>query len=126
MQEPRKVIYKASLMIYNFTLGMLIKQCRIIKGYTQTELAGITGISESCLSRIERGLTFPSTQVLISLAKPLDLDKHDLLVCSAYTALNYPEIVSDDILYDISSALKKLKYRYRKETIGVANEGGGN
>ena len=54
-------------------IGERIKQLRIEKGYSITELAEVSGVSKSYLSYIERKLqNNPSLQFLTKLLVPLD------------------------------------------------------
>ena len=54
-------------------IGERIKQLRLEKGYSITELAEVSGVSKSYLSYIERNLqTNPSLQFLTKLLVPLD------------------------------------------------------
>ena len=54
-------------------IGERIKQLRLEKGYSITELAEVSGVSKSYLSYIERNLqNNPSLQFLTKLLVPLD------------------------------------------------------
>lgn len=61
-------------------IGKKIKSTRILKGYSLTHLAKITGISKSYLSYIERGIQKnPSIKVLNKLAKTLNISMEELM-----------------------------------------------
>ena len=55
-------------MIDKVILGKLVRKYRHIDGITRKELAARTGVNESSLSRIERGLLRPSLDNLDNLA----------------------------------------------------------
>ena len=55
------------------TLGERIKQARMLKNYTLRSLAGKTGVTHQAVSKYERGLDIPSSQVLLRLSKALDV-----------------------------------------------------
>ena len=61
-------------------IGERIKQLRLEKGYSITELAEVSGVSKSYLSYIERNLqTNPSLQFLTKLLVPLDTTIENLI-----------------------------------------------
>ena len=53
--------------------GNLIKEARIKKNYTQSELGDLLGVSNKAVSRWENGDSFPDVGVLENLAAVLDL-----------------------------------------------------
>lgn len=54
------------------TLGMTLRLARVAKALTQKELAGLSGISQSLITKIENGrILSPSRSVRLSLAKAL-------------------------------------------------------
>ena len=55
-------------------LGAKIKYLRTIAGMNQTALANRVGISYQYLSRLECGKQAPSLQLLMSIAKSLNVD----------------------------------------------------
>ena len=56
----------------------IIKQQRIARGLTLGQLATISGVSSSHLSRIEKGERFPSARTLRKIAQPVGLDETEL------------------------------------------------
>lgn len=52
-------------------IGLRLKQAREAAGLTQRELAGACGVSAMAISKYERDLSVPSSQVLIALAEVL-------------------------------------------------------
>jgi XRE family transcriptional regulator of biofilm formation len=65
--------------------GKKIKELRIKRGLSLTELSKIAGVSKSYLSFIERGKQKnPSIEVLEKLASALKVDVHSLLSGQSY------------------------------------------
>ena len=65
-------------------LGRMLKQQRMMVPLTIGELAAISGVSASHLSRIERGQRYPSASVLQRIAKPLGLEESELFFLAGY------------------------------------------
>ena len=61
------------------TFGLFIKQKRIDKNYSQKELAQLLFVTESAVSKWERGLSFPDISLLIPLSEILNISLYDLL-----------------------------------------------
>ena len=53
--------------------GKMIRQTRIDKGYTQSELGDLIGVSNKAISRWENGETFPDIGVIEPVAQMLEL-----------------------------------------------------
>ncbi len=62
-----------------FTLADKIKALRIRKGMTQSEVARLLGLSRSGVNAWEMGLSVPSTQYIVELAKVFDISTDYLL-----------------------------------------------
>ena len=60
--------------------GMLIKEARISKGYTQAELAAIIGVSNKAVSHWENGESYPDVGLLESLSSCLGISIEELVV----------------------------------------------
>lgn len=60
--------------------GELIRDARIKKNYTQSELGGLIGVSNKAVSRWETGESFPDIGLLESLSNVLDLKIQDIVV----------------------------------------------
>jgi transcriptional regulator with XRE-family HTH domain len=56
-----------------------IKQLRILRGYTQAQLAALVDVSESAISQYESGKKIPSTETLYKLGEALDCPVSDIL-----------------------------------------------
>jgi transcriptional regulator with XRE-family HTH domain len=61
------------------TIGARIRQFRAKKGFTLQVLGGITGLSPSMLSLVERGKTSPSIGTLIVVCSALEVQMSDLV-----------------------------------------------
>ena len=59
--------------------GKMIRQARINKGYTQSELGDLIGVSNKAISRWENGETFPDIGVIEPVAQMLDLRIQDII-----------------------------------------------
>ena len=59
--------------------GKMIRQARIDKGYTQSELGDLVGVSNKAISRWENGETFPDIGVIEPLAQMLELRIQDII-----------------------------------------------
>lgn len=59
--------------------GKIIRQARINKGYTQSELGELIGVSNKAISRWENGETFPDIGVIEPLAQMLELQIQDII-----------------------------------------------
>lgn len=66
------------------TIQGIIKQRRLMKGFTLEQLGEISGVSPSHLGRIERGERFPSARILRRLAKPLGFTEVDLFTIADF------------------------------------------
>lgn len=59
--------------------GKMIRQARIDKGYTQSELGDLIGVSNKAISRWENGDTVPNTETLKLLSREFDVSINTLL-----------------------------------------------
>lgn len=60
-------------------LGKNLKEIRIKKEITQTELAKTLGVDKSFISNIENGKNNPTLSTITNLAKSLEVSVNDLL-----------------------------------------------
>ncbi len=60
-------------------LGKNIKEQRINRSYTQTELASKVGMNANYLAKVERGEVMPSIEMLKKIAKVLKVKVSDLI-----------------------------------------------
>jgi DNA-binding XRE family transcriptional regulator len=75
--KPQRPLAKRS------EIGSLIRRLRSRRGITQAELAALTGIHRTYLSRAERGQVVPSVIALIQIVGALGVDKILLRVRSS-------------------------------------------
>lgn len=60
-------------------LGLKIKELRVLKGFTQLQLATDIGIEKTNLSRIERGMTNPTYSTLLIISRGLGISVKELV-----------------------------------------------
>jgi len=71
MAEPGAAqAYHAAAIAYE--LGSTVRQLRTERGWSQTRLADVAGMTQSAVARFEAGGTVPSLPVLDRLATALD------------------------------------------------------
>ncbi|MFO7259072.1 MAG: helix-turn-helix transcriptional regulator [Bacteroidota bacterium] len=91
------------------SLGETIRSLREARGLLIREVAAGLGIDPSLLSRIERGVKRPTRSQVVTLARILDVDEHELLV--AY--------LSDKVVYELEGeelALRAMKVAEKRLT----------
>ncbi len=57
-----------------FDLGMRLKELRIKRGFTQTELAKLVGVTPSNISQVESNLIYPSVPALLKIGEVLSVE----------------------------------------------------
>lgn len=107
-QNPEYIAVKKELKPY-FILANNVLALRLMKGWTQKDLADKTKTKQANISKIEAGLSNPSIKFLIKLAKALDVDIVDLLE---------EHSSSKDI---VSSSTKQIDNASNDEAISVPN-----
>ena len=91
------------------SLGETLRSLRETQGLLIREVAAGLDIDPSLLSRIERGVKRPTRSQVVTLAKLLGADEHDLLV--AY--------LSDKVVYELQGeelALKAMRVAEKRLT----------
>lgn len=63
--------------------GTKVRELRLAKRLSQSELASAAGISQTQLSRIEKGQGDTTTGILVAIAGALELKGADELLCEA-------------------------------------------
>lgn len=81
------------------SFGKFIREKRLERGYSQQQLAEQLFISESSVSKWERGVNYPDITILSDLCRVLDITEHELITASNDTEYR---------------KLKKDAYTYRK------------
>ena len=87
-------------------LAKVMRRCRLALGITQREISGYCNVTQSTISRIEQGKRYPSVVLIRRIAEFLEIDCHQLLIITALSALDHPD-VKEQYLVDIMQALKK-------------------
>lgn len=59
-------------------LGLQIKKLRKSKGFSQLNLSVKLGITREHLSKIERGVTYPSVKILFDIVETLNAEFKDI------------------------------------------------
>lgn len=73
MAEPCAAeAYEAARLAYE--LGAAVRKLRLERGWSQAELAGAAGMTQSAVARFEAGGTVPTLPVLGRIARALDAD----------------------------------------------------
>ena len=67
------------------TFGSFIKIRRTEKNYSQKDLAEILCVSESAISKWERGVSYPDITLIADICRALDISEHELITASTDT-----------------------------------------
>lgn len=103
----------------------LLKEYRLLTNQTQSEIAAILNISTNHLSRLERGLSFPSGDLINRIIELISSDKtvrteksqnHDLfgLIIMVYFARL--DEIERKIIFHETMRLIKLSHSFKSET----------
>ncbi|MBQ9038123.1 MAG: helix-turn-helix transcriptional regulator [Clostridia bacterium] len=86
-----------------------IKFLRESNGFTQSDLARQLGITRSSVNAWEQGISVPSTQYVVELARLFNVSVDYLLGVDASANLNIAGLNEDDVklLYQIVNHLRK-------------------
>ena len=80
------------------TFGSFIKEKRIEKNYSQKDLAQMLYVTESAVSKWERGVTYPDITMISDLCRVLGVTEHELIESSHDT--EYREMKDDALKYN--------------------------
>ena len=95
-----------------YDLGIIIKELRIKKHISQSELCkGIC--SQSQISKIEKGIIYPSSILLYQLAEKLGIDPNYIFALTQNKKLKYVE----NVKYVIRDCIKQKQYKELYEII---------
>ncbi|HDR4909042.1 TPA: helix-turn-helix domain-containing protein [Bacillus cereus] len=93
-------------------LGITIKELRIKKNISQSELChGIC--SQSQISKIEKGMIYPSSILLYQLSERLGIDPNNIFALTQNKRLKYVE----NVKYVIKDCLKQKQYKELHEIV---------
>lgn len=76
--------------------GILIKEARIKKGYTQRELGDIVGVTNKAVSRWENGDAFPDVALLDIISNTLDISIEEIVL--GETKIKESNVVATEIV----------------------------
>lgn len=97
--------------------GKLIKDARVEKGFTQTELGELIGVSNKAVSRWETGESFPDVALLDGIASVLGLQIEELVRGEKEEVKKEGET---DLWNEIVLELKLQRQRRKKQLLGMA------
>ncbi len=106
-------------------IGRVIRRERQDRRMTIKELGDKAGLSEIYVGEIERGQKYPSSKVLESLARALDIDLADLLELMA-EEIRYerdPQLVTNAIGFTIPSTSGQPRRLIVKKMVNMLDEG---
>lgn len=111
-------------MTYNNNeLSKIIKQRRLMSGFTLHQLSVMSKVSSSHLCRIEKGERFPSASILQKIAKPLGFSEGELLAFAGYLSPQLSNMVksSGDGRLDpyVTAVLSQESVEVQRAAIGI-------
>lgn len=89
--------------------GEFLKGVRKKKGVSQADLAAAAGVDTSYVSKIEKGVSYPSEDLLTSFAKTLEVDHVDLILRCGKVPTEFIELILND-----DETVEYLKGKLRK------------
>ncbi len=98
--------------------GKLIKEARVKKNYTQSELGDLLGVSNKAVSRWENGDSFPDVGILENLAAVLDVRIQDII--TGDTGMQHDESVVEEIVRVAKLQQKAKKRRAIRNGVLIA------
>jgi transcriptional regulator with XRE-family HTH domain len=73
--EESDIVFESQRQIKGkFDLGAKIKSIRLMRGLSQKQLAGLTGVTPSTISQVEKNLIYPSLPALFRIAESLSVE----------------------------------------------------
>ena len=108
------------------SIGRMLRQHRVMLELTIRQLAAISGVSSSHLSRIEKGERFPSASVLRRVARPLGFEESELFSLAGYLSPPSPGIGEKNSVYTggqldpyVASVLSQEPVEVQRTVIGI-------
>ena len=108
------------------SIGRMLRQHRVMLELTIRQLAAISGVSSSHLSRIEKGERFPSASVLRRVATPLGFEESELFSLAGYLSPPSPGIGERNSVYTggqldpyVASVLSQEPVDVQRTVIGI-------
>jgi transcriptional regulator with XRE-family HTH domain/KaiC/GvpD/RAD55 family RecA-like ATPase len=73
--EDTDIVFESQRQVKTkFDLGAKIKSMRLMRGISQKHLAGLTGVTPSTISQVEKNLIYPSLPALFRIAESLSVE----------------------------------------------------
>ncbi|GAB6192158.1 cupin domain-containing protein [Desulfocastanea catecholica] len=73
--EDTDIVFESQRQIKTkFDLGAKIRSMRLMRGISQKDLAGLTGVTPSTISQVEKNLIYPSLPALFRIAESLSVE----------------------------------------------------
>lgn len=98
--------------------GNLIKEARMKKKYTQSDLGDLLGVSNKAVSRWENGETFPDVGILENLAAVLDVRIQDIV--TGDTEMNDDDGVVDEVVRIAKLQQKEIQRNLIRTSLLIA------
>lgn len=98
--------------------GNLIKEARVKKNYTQSELGDLLGVSNKAVSRWENGDSFPDVGILENLAAVLDVRIQDIV--TGDTEIHDESVVAAVVRVAKLQQIEKKRKSIRSSVLFVA------
>jgi transcriptional regulator with XRE-family HTH domain len=126
MTEPGR-----SLGATSDDFGVTLAILRIIRRWSQSELAEAAGVTNSAISDYERGKVDPQTQTLQKLVRALGLPLSALDQTHSFILLVRAQMVGDeppsavgDPAFSAAASVSPAEHSRRMETARIASDGG--
>lgn len=97
--------------------GSKIREYRTKNKMTQKSLASLVGISQTMVSKIEKGMRVPTDESLRNFSSVLGIPLDDLTTESSYERGVLVDVIKKlpyQLLKDVTSYINYLKYRGKK------------
>ena len=92
--------------MYFVDFGVILRNIRIEKGLSQSELGKIIGVSKAVISKYENSLSYPAYDVLIKMANTFKVSTDYLLGVEKKKTINIDGLTSRQIDSIIAIALE--------------------
>ena len=93
--------------------GILIKEARTKKNYTQSELGALLGVTNKAISRWETGESFPDIGLLEAISQILDIPIEDIIIGEKQQNEEGNALKEAVRIAKIQQELHKQKYSYQ-------------
>jgi transcriptional regulator with XRE-family HTH domain len=89
-------------------LAKRIKQARHEKGYSQSKLAELVGVSTNTIGRLEISYTTVSLKTVLAIANALDVDINFLIGSSSLDGKHSTDLLIENLLQDFTEREKQF------------------